>query len=305
MEVLGKQSIMDPTPPPPAGFLRKHWLGEYSLPQSFWLHTILLAWLLPICALTLLSSNPWHIPPRVASLAFVAIFLIFYPVLWWAILGTARASKSYRQKGGRKIWLSAAMWVPALLFTDSLFFFLNTHAIISEHFRMAFTGQYAPPASISVDKTATRLLLTGELREGSAAALTLALTNSPAATTIALDSKGGLLQEATLLANTISQHALDTYVERECSSACTFVFLAGRHRCIAAGARIGFHAPTTVRDLSRQTPQSVADLQRDLYLKAGLPEPFINTIMQTSNFRVWYPSPRELLEAHVTTPDCR
>jgi hypothetical protein len=285
-------------------FIRTHWLGQYSLPRSFWLNTILLSWFIPIAALTLLSSNTWHLPARLTSVAFVVIFVAFYPLLIWGMGGTARAGKFYREKGGRKIWASAATLATMLLLMDSVYFFLGTRGILIEHVRMAITGKYGPPASISVSDNGTQLLLTGTLQEGSAEALAVAINNAPLATVIALDSNGGLLQEATLIAKDISQHGLDTYVSRECSSACTFAFLAGRHRCIAQGARIGFHAASYVHDLSRNTFQNIATFQRDQYLKAGLAEPFVGEIMETPNSGAWYPSHKELLEARVTTPNC-
>lgn len=151
----------------------------------------------------------------------------------------------------------------------------------------------------------TGLLLTGELRQGTAEAFALAMNRSPSVTAVTLDSKGGLLEEAEILAKSISQHGLDTNVKRECSSACTFVFLAGKHRCVAEGARIGFHAASYVRDLSRKTFQGVADYQRNLYVKAGVSGPFVSAIMETPNSRVWYPSRQDLFEAGVTTPDCQ
>ena len=286
------------------GFIRKHWLGEYSFQRSFWLNTIFLSWFTPIATLTFLSSNTWNIPARVTSIAFVAILLMFYPLLLWGIGGTARAIKVYREKGGRRIWSVVAMPVMMFLFVDSLYFFLGTYAIVDDHIHMAFTGRYGPPASISVIDNGKSLLLSGELREGSAEALAKAMDNFPTATTIAFDSKGGLLQEAILLEKSIARRGLDTYVTRECSSACTFSFLAGKHRCMAEGARIGFHAASYVRDLSRKTFQNIGDYQRDLYLKAGLPELFVNEIMETPNSRAWYPSRQALFNAHVTTPDC-
>lgn len=286
------------------GFFQKQWLGEYSFPRSFWLHTILLSWLTPILALSLLSLNPWHIAGRAASVAFVAICVIFYPLLWWGMLGTARAGKLYGENGGRRIWITAATLATTLLFMDSLYFFLGRSAIVMEHFRMAFTGTYGPPASITVTETGTGLRLAGELREGSANAFALAIKKSFTVTSVVLDSKGGLFPEANLLAKSISQHGLDTYVERECSSACTLVFLAGTRRCIAEGARIGFHAASYQRDLARKTSQNAADYERNLYRQAGLPATFIDTIMQTPNWNVWYPSHQELREAGVTSPDC-
>jgi membrane-bound ClpP family serine protease len=218
--------------------------------------------------------------------------------------GTARAGKLYRENGGRKIWPTAAMLATMLLLMDSFYFFLGTRGILVEHVRMVFTGRYGAPASMSVVKNGTDLQLTGTLYEGSADAFAGAIHDAPTVTVFDLDSKGGILQEALLLAESVSQRGLDTYVSRECSSACTFVFLAGRHRCLARGARIGFHAASYVHDLSRKTFEDIAALERDQYLKAGLAEPFISEIMETPNSRAWYPSREELREAHVTTEGC-
>jgi hypothetical protein len=74
--------------------------------------------------------------------------------------------------------------------------------------------------------------------------------------------------------------------------------------CVAQGARIGFHAASYLHDLSRKTLENIGTIQRDQYLKAGLPEPFISEIMETPNSRVWYRSRKELREARVTTEDC-
>ena len=301
---MGARIVASDEIPKAHGFIRKHWLGEYSFPRSFWLHTVLLAYLVPILALALLSFNGWHIPARVDSVAFVAVLLMFYPSLLWGMLGTARAGRLYSERGGRKIWVSAAPWATTLLLMDSIYFFLGLRGTVVEHMHLALTGKYGPPASISVIKNGTALLIAGELREGSAEVLASAMTRFPAVTSITLDSKGGLLKKANLLAKSISQYHLDTYVQGECSSACTFVFLAGRRRCVAGGARIGFHAASYVRDLSRRTSRSLADYERHLYVRAGLPEAFINTVMETPNRRVWYPSRQELLDAHVTTPGC-
>jgi len=286
------------------GFIRRHWLGEYSFPRSFWFHTTVLAWLAPIATLTVLSSNAWNIQGRTASGAFLAILLVFYPALFWGICGTARAAKHYLNTGGTRIWVQAASWVIALLFMDSIYFVLGTRAIVVDHIRMAFTGRYGPPASITVSKDGRRLFLTGELREGTAEAISIAMAHASTVAMVTLDSKGGLFQEASRVAEIISQHHLDTYVERECSSACTLLFLAGNRRCMAEDARIGFHAASYARDLSRRTPEAIAEFQREQYTTAGLSQSFVNRIIKTPNRSVWYPSQQELLEAHVTTRDC-
>jgi hypothetical protein len=286
------------------GFIRKHWRGEYSFARSFWLDTILLTWLIPIAALSVLSSNNWGIQGRIASIAFVVILLMLYPSLFWGICGTARAARRYRDKGGSNARVMIASWVMVFLLMDSIYFLLGTRSIISDHIRMAFTGTYGPPVSVAVIDNGMRLLLKGELRDGSAEAVEVAIARSPSVTAIVLDSKGGLFQEAERTAAIIKQRDLDTDVEGECSSACTLIFLAGRRRCVAENARIGFHAASYAHDLSRRTSQPIAEYQRDRYTRSGLSPSFVDHIIQTSNRDVWYPSHQELSEAHVTTPGC-
>lgn len=285
------------------GFIRKHWRGEYSLPRSFWLNTVAVAYLAPLAALDLLSWNPWYVG-RATSVAFVAILVVFYPSLVWGLLGTARAGTHYQERGGRSIWVGAAIWITLFLFVDSIGYFLASRGIVIDHVRMAFTGRYGPPASITVIKNGSGLLIAGELRAGSADLLALTLRHSPAVSSVTLDSKGGLLSQANLMAARISQHRLDTYVVGQCSSACTFLFLAGKRRCMAAGARLGFHEATYDGQLARDTFKNADALERNMYIRAGLPQAFIDRVMKTPDRQVWYPSREELLATHITTYNC-
>jgi hypothetical protein len=60
--------------------------------------------------------------------------------------------------------------------------------------------------------------------------------------TVTLRSNGGKLVPAIKIGETIRQKGFATYVHEYCASACTFMWLAGTQRYMAATAQIGFHA---------------------------------------------------------------
>ncbi len=70
---------------------------------------------------------------------------------------------------------------------------------------------------------------------------------------VQLTSPGGNMSEALCMAQQIQYRALNTIVDKECSSSCTFLFLAGHHRRVTPTAKIGFHLLHTPSDLTMQS----------------------------------------------------
>ena len=58
---------------------------------------------------------------------------------------------------------------------------------------------------------------------------------------ITLKSAGGMANAAMVMANIIIDAQLDTHVDKNCSSACVRLLLAGKKRTATLGAQIGFH----------------------------------------------------------------
>ena len=172
------------------------------------------------------------------------------------------------------MWASAAMLATMLLLMDSIYFFLGTRGILIEHVRMAFTGKYGPPASISVVNGGTKLLLTGALQEGSAEAFAAAINNAPSATVIRSGFEGG--RPAAGGYPDCEKH-FTTRPGYVCKSG-VFVGMHFRFSCREAQVRSPrvhewvFTAASYVHDLSKKTFQNIAAFQRDQYLKAGLAE---------------------------------
>ena len=59
--------------------------------------------------------------------------------------------------------------------------------------------------------------------------------------TVVLNADGGSVGIGPALANVIAKFGVDTEVGGRCFSACTLVFLGGKHRSLAKGGVLGFH----------------------------------------------------------------
>ncbi len=86
------------------------------------------------------------------------------------------------------------------------------------------------------------LVVTGEFAEGIAEAVEQSLAASRSVRIVVFESPGGDVEEAMRIGRDIKQNGLETGVATECSSACTYSFVAGRKRILLPGGQLGFHA---------------------------------------------------------------
>jgi hypothetical protein len=141
------------------------------------------------------------------------------------------------------------------------------------------------------------LRITGDFAAGIADAATKAIEKNPSLRIVELESPGGFVEEARRIANAVREHHLATEVSRECSSACTFVFVAGRERVLLPSGRIGFHA------CRGSTWRDDCDMSDELrfFKNAGVDEKFIKKGQRVPSDDMWYPTVEELFAAHVIT----
>jgi hypothetical protein len=294
---------MNGTSTPSHGLIRKHWNGEYSFARSFWINLIFLSTMLPFIALVAQSLLRGRASDRIQSTSFLVVDTLSSILLLWGAVGTLRAGARYQNSGGLKVWFIPAIIAIAFLVYEDLAFQLYSQTALIENGRMMLTGRFGPPASISTINDGAAVLIEGELQDGTARDLSARLDASPGVTNVAFDSKGGLFKEARLIAQIIADRHLNTYVAKRCSSACTLAFLAGKTRCMSDYAKLGFHAGRRM-GLPGEMRPTIANAQRSLYAKAGLPDSFIDDMMAVPSTSIWYPTHDELLDAHVLTPDC-
>ena len=290
---------------PHTGFIRKHWNGDYSFTRSFWINFVLIAWLVPILVSLGQAVIAPTLSPRLSSAAYLSSSIAEIALLIWGALGAARSAKRYRDNGGAKQWSQAALFAISLMAVSTIVPILTAPGLFYANLRMVVTGRYGPPASLKVVDSGATILVHGSLQEGTAAALSNLLDRTTKIATVELDSSGGLLTEAILMANQISTRHLDTLVRRDCFSACTFVFLAGKSRCLGRTANLSFHSGYRVDVAPGVQLPGMKTFQSEHYRAAGLPADFIERILATPYNTLWRPSRAELLTANVITPGCQ
>jgi hypothetical protein len=146
--------------------------------------------------------------------------------------------------------------------------------------------------------------------------------DAPDVTKVWISSIGGSLLPALAVARTIEKFKLDTEVTDVCVSACTLIFVAGRHRVLGRGALLSFHRPLQVADgffnmtkavRARKGPiddfEFIAEAYddgiesgleiMDLMVRNGIDPEFALKVIATPYDRVWDPTRAELIAGGV------
>lgn len=282
----------------PLAFFRKHLNGDYSLGRSYWLNTFLVLLFAPALGL-ILAPLLQDLPARYSSAAVLALTVLGLLAWVWAISGTWASANKHVQRGGKWGWASAAKLMIVLGIIRTVGDVGIMSEGLGEHWRVALGGQLGPQYTIQVSADGKSVVFKGGINDGAAEALTKALDIAPAVNNVVFSSMGGWVREGNLVANIISQRKLSTYVEGECTSACTIAFLAGSDRVVGPDALIGFHQFKSVGETGGDAgDQAMASA---VYERAGVSREFINRIVTTPSDQVWYPDHNELLAANVIT----
>jgi hypothetical protein len=139
------------------------------------------------------------------------------------------------------------------------------------------------------------LQIIGEYEFGLSEEVREMLADNPYVSIVSLSGKGGRLVEASKLAGIIIDKRLDTFVARECLSACVNVFAAGDRRLISSNAVIGLHGSA----MPGMAAYDRAKADQDSYeflISRGVDEAFVQLGLSTSPDNIWIP-PHEILFA--------
>ena len=157
---------------------------------------------------------------------------------------------------------------------------------------------------LTLRNNSTQLVITGEIEIGITKAVSNILQKNPQISSIALNSIGGHIYEGRGLSRLFTRQSLDTYVYKQCTSACTTAFSGGKKRYIGMTGKLGFHQykrDLQVHKRSVGFHDAGAEQERDLALfKArGIKEDFLNKIFNERSDSMWFPNNAELLNAKV------
>ena len=142
----------------------------------------------------------------------------------------------------------------------------------------------------------------GEMATGVAGAVQKAINENPQIKKIWLWSNGGWVDSGWWLYKTIKKNRMDTYTKR-CWSACTMAFIAGKNRILIRGSGergLGFHKVSVDGSVTANSLSGEGKV-RNLYRKTGVKNWFIKKAFEASPHQMWYPTPRELLDAGFIT----
>ena len=283
----------------PFSFFRKHYNGDYSLGRSYWVNTFLIQLFAPLLGVLILPWLGENFPARYGSSAVIILTFIGIAAWAWAISGTWASSNKHVARGGKQGWASAAKVMIVLGVLRMFGEIAGMTGPLGEHWNVATGWQLGPDVSFQVRADGKSLILKGGINDGTAESLSKALDLAPSVATVVLQSTGGWVRQGNLIAKVISERGLSTYVEHECSSACTIAFLAGKQRAGEPNARIGFHSFKSIgADAANSIDTSTA---QETYRRAGLSPAFIAKVVATAHDKMWYPSHEELLADGVFT----
>gem|GEM_PF-829315 len=284
-------------------YILAHWRGEMSLARSYWINGLFIGHIFVGMAGVFLGSilEKSGASLRVMAGSFIVSFCIAYLIWLWAMVGLARSAARHQSRGGSGlVAVLAQLSVGFSILVMVVKLFNSQIPQLQEFFLIASGNDSMAKVKITRSVKGDMLALRGTLGEGSSDSFVEFIKTSPQVNTVILNSPGGRLLEAQKIADLLKTKGLDTYVEEQCASACTYIFLAGKDRAATPNAQIGFHQPNFPGVHGREKEQATqAMLNR--YRQASLPEQFIERIGRTSSDDMWYPSREELLEAGVIT----
>ena len=139
-----------------------------------------------------------------------------------------------------------------------------------------------------------------------------------------LNSHGGSIKAAKYMARIIIDANLDTHVDKECSSSCLRLFLAGNKRTANLGVKFGFHRGTWgAEGLEKyykkhkdsenwKTPFEFSswvydETQKDVYefitylIDRGVSSDIAAKTYRLGSDEMWYPHRKELLSSGILT----
>lgn len=136
------------------------------------------------------------------------------------------------------------------------------------------------PFSVS-DTAPDVIVLNGEIDIGSALNFRRALQAAPNAKLLTLNSPGGTVQMALLIADDVHQRGLSTYIAKQsgCHSACAFVFLAGIER--QADGALGVHQISSESGDLVSAQLSISDIL-DVLNRFGTPVEVMTWMFKTT-----------------------
>jgi hypothetical protein len=278
----------------------RHWRGDLSLPVSYWINGFLvsLAAYIVVFGFTVLIESAKLQAGAPIALALTCSLIVVLVLSAWQLVGIWRSASRHSVKG-KRFWPGAAKAMVIITILKSFVDLGNTFfPIFAEHIHIAMGDQRFGESRFRLLRNGTELEFAGGINIGTAREFERMLDAATEVRVLHLNSPGGRVAEADLMAAEVRNRRLITYVSERCESACIHVFLAGHERWISERGKLGFHQPSFSglgqEDLARLVEQERRDL-----ISMGLPTEFVSKALETPSNEMWRPSHEELIAARV------
>jgi hypothetical protein len=297
----GQESVRHRGPKVRGTFVARHWRGELSLPRSYWLNLLLITvffFLVAFAGEALIS--PTDYPVAYASFWIAFWTLLALVQLWW-IVGVWRSASRYAFENTRGYWGEVAKVVMVLSALSTIGTFA-TQGIpqVVEFIAVIRTYNSSPAYSLRILKDATELEISGPLDFGISRATANLLSDHPTIKTVHLNSDGGRLAEADALKDLVLSRQLNTYVARNCASACVTVFVAGSNRWLSRGAQLGLHSPYFPGS-SEEEIKAVAKSTKAFFYSRSIAADVIERGFNTPYDDMWVPDHATIFASNLAT----
>ena len=286
------------------GYVLSHWRGEFSLVRSFWLNGVALRLVLYGVLAILIRDSP---VARPLALGAVGVDLA---VLIWQCTGYFRAAERNLRGLGSMLPLWGGMFALIVavfvVLTQWWGLALATHTPSGElPYSVQRDQLHASNYEMGVSEDGAILSLRGVIALGATKRFVALLAKHPDLRHVHLTSNGGNIYEARGIAKLILARELSTFVEQDCSSACTLLFIAGKMRGIAPGAKLGFHGYllTNASQLPHIDVAAEQEKDRDYFRARGVSDAFLDMMFQRSHKEIWTPDFATLRTAGVVNTD--
>ena len=286
----------------PRNYFARHWCGELSLAQSFWVNGLVGAFALA-CLLGVLNSVVHQYAdaqPIVWMISLMATWLAAVLFAVWLCVGVWRSATDY-QASSTKFWGGVAKVATALGVLRLAYNCLFVAAPqIAGMYEMVSGDARVGPHQFRVLANGEMLEFSGGITFGTAREFESFLNAMPNVRLVRLKSIGGRIREAQKMSDMIRARKLATFVMDDCLSACTIVFLGGDERGMLATARLGFHQPS-FGGMTAEDRKAAITRERVRLQSFGLSKDFAEHANAAPPNSMWYPEKEELVREHVVT----
>lgn len=246
-------------------YVGKHWRGELSLAQSYWVNGLLLSFLAGVGA-TLLEG-PLSEQRLYDAVAFgLGLIAALSVVTVWQFVGIWRSATNTSSRTGRVLWPRVAKF---LVVVGTLSAAANIVTAATDSLKALAALEDETLAAYTVERRGeTDLILTGALNDDSVDEVLHALED-PAIRILRVNSHGGLIAPAIRLAEHIRDDEVMVMAEGQCVSACVMLLAASPYAAIWPGTEVTFHraepvAEFTNPDVRRQSAAFLAEADATL-----------------------------------------